>query len=189
MDLTWLWTSLVGVGATILGTFLGWFLGKPKNKPLSIQVASFAEPVESRNGEGFYGGALKDGELDSISFRVNFVFYNPSDRIKVIRNIRIEFFNNKHQLLFSCLLLDLDKPQKIGGFAFAGEVPAMNVLPGYAVIFKGEYFINHEDLQKKDEIDKCILAYDDEKMKKQALSLRTFDFKSIVLIKAKETKK
>jgi hypothetical protein len=189
MDLTWLWTSLVGVGATILGTFLGWFLGKPKNKQLDIQVSNFVEPIESRNGEGLSCGSLKDGELDSIRLGVNLVFYNPSDKIKVIRDLRIEFFNGKRVFLFSSPLLDMGQAKNFHGLIIAEDVPAMNVLPGYAVLFKGEYFVRHDDLQKKDEIDKCFLAYNDEKMKKRVYNLGTFNFKSIALIKTKEMKK
>ncbi|MCI1735123.1 MAG: hypothetical protein LKM30_05240 [Bacilli bacterium] len=189
MDLTWLWTSLVGVGATILGTFLGWFLGKPKNKRLDIKVSNFVEPIESRNGEGLFCDGLKDGELDSIRLGVNLVFYNPSDKIKVIRDLRIEFYNSKRVILFSCPVLDMGQAKNLHGLIIADDVPAMNVLPGYAVLFKGEYFINHDNLQKKDEIDNCLLVYNDEKMKKRVFSLGTFNFKSIVLIKTKEVKK
>lgn len=188
MDLTWLWASLFGAVATMLGTFLGWFLGKPKDKRLDIQISKLVEPIESRNGAGLYCGGLKEGELESIRFGVNLVFYNSSGKIKVVRNLRVEFYHNKHQLLFCCPLLDLGQVKNAGSFIWAEDVPAMNVVPGYADLFKGEYFLHHAELQKKDEIDKSFLAYDDEKMKKHMLKFDPFNFKSIVLIKTKETK-
>jgi hypothetical protein len=183
MDLTWLWASLIGVGATMLGTFLGWFLGKPKDRRLYIQVSKIVEPVETRNGREFFGGGLKDGELESLRLGLDLVFYNSSDKIKVVRNLRIEFHNDKRQLLFSCPLLDLGRAKNVNGFVFADDVEAFNVTPGYADLFKGEYFLSHTDLQKKDEVSMYFLAYEDEKMKKRLINLGSCNFKPIVLIK------
>jgi hypothetical protein len=140
-----------------------------------------------RNEGSFY--REKDGELESIRFDVNLVFYNPSDKIKVVRNLRVEFYNDKRQLLFSCSLRDWARAKNVNGLNIPEDVLAMNVGPGYAELFKGDYFLNHDNLQKKDEIDKCFLAYDDEKMKKRLANFQSFDFKSIALIKAKEAKK
>lgn len=97
-------TALIGVGATIAGTVLGWILNNLSNKgKLNIYVSSckvnFLKP-------DLMGGMIKcsnKSEVEEFKYFVSCDLYNSSGNQKIMRDIKICFNDGKKDLkLFNC---------------------------------------------------------------------------------------
>ena len=184
-DLSWLWGSIIGFVATIGGTLIGWFLSKPKNKKLVIDICSIANPIEYRCGVDYYGGDLADGELNYLLFYINLRIYNPSDKVKIINNLKVVFYGENDIKLFETKLDDLSTGRNSGSFTFYDNANALNFTPGFVEICKFRYFVNNNELKLAKSVIKNFLEYYNEKNKLVKIPLPLFDFSTIDLIKSK----
>lgn len=92
-------TALIGVGATIAGTVLGWMLNNLSNRgKLNIFVSSWEDSFKYNNNIGEMVPCSKREEVESYSYKVSFDLYNSSGSTKIMRNIQIVFSDGKNDI-------------------------------------------------------------------------------------------
>ena len=150
MDLTWLWASLIGVFGTALGSVLGWFLSRKSNKKLVLTVADYSKsnPEESNN---------------HIDLYLSIFVYNPSDNMKIIRNLQLELCQSNGSTIFLDVK-DLDNIQTVfAGIKIPTNLSLENIPPKMACLFRTVSYINNVEITGK---EKLVLSYLNEKGKK-----------------------
>lgn len=91
--------ALIGVGATLAGTILGWLLNNFSNKgKLYIYVSSWKDEFKHRSTLGEFIPCTKKEECESYSYKVSFDLYNSSGNTKIMRNIRLIFSDGKKDI-------------------------------------------------------------------------------------------
>ena len=91
--------ALIGVGATIAGTVLGWMLNNLSNRgKLNIFVFSWNDSFEHTNSIGAMVPCSKREEVQCYTYEVSFDLYNSSGNTKIMRNIQIVFTDGKDDI-------------------------------------------------------------------------------------------
>lgn len=91
--------ALIGVGATIVGTVLGWILNNLSNKgKLNIFVSSWEDSFEHSNLLGEMIPCSKCSEVEYYTYKISLDIYNSSGNTRIMRNIQIVFSDGKHDL-------------------------------------------------------------------------------------------
>lgn len=89
-------TALIGVGATLAGTVLGWVLNNLSNRgKLNIFVSSWEDSFKYNNSIGEMVPCSKKEDVQSYSYKVSFDLYNSSGNTKIMRNVQIVFSDGK----------------------------------------------------------------------------------------------
>lgn len=79
-------TALIGVGATLAGTVLGWVLNNLSNRgKLNIFVSSWEDSFKYNNSIGEMVPCSKKEDVQSYSYKVSFDLYNSSGNTKIMR--------------------------------------------------------------------------------------------------------
>lgn len=92
-------TALIGVGATIAGTVLGWMLNNlSKRGKLYIFVSSWEDSFKYKNSIGEMVPCSKCEEVQYYTYKVSFDLYNSSGNTKIMRNIQIVFSDGKNDI-------------------------------------------------------------------------------------------
>lgn len=92
-------TALIGVGATIAGTILGWMLNTLSNAgTLKIFISSWEDSFKHNSSLGEMVSCTKREEVQSFTYRVSLDLYNSSGNIKIMRNIKIIFSDGKKDI-------------------------------------------------------------------------------------------
>ena len=92
-------TALIGVGATIAGTVLGWVLNNLSNRgKLNIYVSSWEDKFQYDDDIGETVLCSKREEVQSYTYKVSFDLYNSSGNTKIMRNIQIAFSDGKRDI-------------------------------------------------------------------------------------------
>ena len=170
-DYTWLWRSLIGIGGTLLGTFLGWLLSKRSNKSLKCSI-------KTDNYEALYDhplGEPYDFEmLDCVIYYLDLFLFNPSDLTKTIRSVSFEAYgSHKKPLIQSAMqIFENGKILKMG-----------NILPHHGIVYSARGSLYPWGLNKKDDIKKMYIVYLDENNKRRKIKCsldlfkKNFEFK------------
>ena len=92
-------TALIGVGATIAGTVLGWVLNNLSNRgKLNIYISSWEDKFQYNDDIGEMVSCSKREEVQSYTYKVSFDLYNSSGNTKIMRNIQIAFSDGKRDI-------------------------------------------------------------------------------------------
>ena len=92
-------TALIGVGATIAGTVLGWVLNNLSNRgKLNIYVSSWEDKFQYNDDIGEMVSCSKREEVQSYTYKVSFDLYNSSGNTKIMRNVQIAFSDGKRDI-------------------------------------------------------------------------------------------
>lgn len=91
-------TALIGVGATLAGTILGWLLNNFSNRGKLNIFVSFWEDKFRYNNMGELVDSSKIEEVAYYTFRASFDLYNSSGNTKIMRNIEIVFNDGKKDI-------------------------------------------------------------------------------------------
>lgn len=91
--------ALIGVGATIAGTVLGWVLNNLSNRgKLNFYVSSWEDKFQYNNDIGEMVLCSKREEVQSYTYNVSFDLYNSSGNTKIMRSIQIAFSDGKRDI-------------------------------------------------------------------------------------------
>lgn len=91
--------ALIGVGATIAGTVLGWVLNNLSNRgKLNFYVSSWEDKFQYNNDIGEMVLCSKREEVQSYTYNVSFDLYNSSGNTKIMRSIQIALATEKEIL-------------------------------------------------------------------------------------------
>lgn len=92
-------TALIGVGATIAGTVLGWILNNLSNKgKINIYVSSWKDSFLNPDLMGGMAKCCNKNEVKLYKFSALCDLYNSSANQKIMRDIKICFSDGKNDL-------------------------------------------------------------------------------------------
>lgn len=172
--------ALIGVGATIAGTVLGWMLNNLSNRgKLNIFVFSWNDSFEHTNSIGAMVPCSKREEVQCYTYRVSFDLYNSSGNTKIMRNIQIVFADGKDDIEKQTPKDDATKRYS-HPMVFYDDVEPINI-PPKAVI---KLDLHNGAWDKDGELDfiwktkKVYLVYTDEKNKTRRILIKSEDYKN-----------
>ena len=91
-------TALIGVGATIARTVLGWVLNNLSIRGKLIFYISLWDDSFKHNHIGEMIPCSKREEVQSYTYKASFDLYNSSGNTKIMRNIQIAFSDGKSDI-------------------------------------------------------------------------------------------
>lgn len=171
-------TALIGVGATIAGTILGWVLNTLSNAgTLKIFVSSWEDSFKHNNSLGAMVPCTKREDVQSFSYKVSLDLYNSSGNIKIMRNIQIIFSDGKNDI--KAETPNDDATQRFSShITLYDKVEPINIPPKAVVklvLHEGAWDLNGE-LDFIWKTKKVYLAYTDEKNKVRRKLLRAENY-------------
>lgn len=171
--------ALIGVGATLAGTILGWLLNNFSNKgKLNIFVSSWKDEFSCDNNMGEMVNCLKRKDVQCYTFYVSLDLYNGSGNTKIMRNIEIVFCDGKTDLKKKKPMNDATK-RNSHSMIFYEKVEPINIPPKTIVKLN-----LHEGDWEQDGLDylwktkKVYLVYSDEKNKIRRIRIKTEDYEN-----------
>lgn len=172
-------TALIGVGATIAGTVLGWALNNLSNRgKLNIYVSSWEDKFQY-NDIGEMVLCSKREEVQSYTYKASFDLYNSSGNTKIMRNIQIAFSDGKRDIEKQTPQDDATK-RCSSLMVFYDDVKPINI-PPKAVI---KLDLHNGSWTKEGELDyiwktkKVYLIYNDEKNKTKRIFIKSEDYEN-----------
>lgn len=172
-------TALIGVGATIAGTVLGWVLNNLSNRgKLNIYVSSWEDKFQY-NDIGEMVSCSKREEVQSYNYKISFDLYNSSGNTKIMRNIQIAFSDGKSDIEKQTPQYDATK-RFLSQMVFYDDVKPINI-PPKAVI---KLDLHNGSWNKDGELDyiwktkKVYLIYNDEKNKIKRIFIKSEDYEN-----------
>lgn len=173
-------TDLIGVGATIAGTVLGWVLNNLSNRgKLNFYVSSWEDKFQCYGDIGEMVSCSKREEVQSYTYKVSFDLYNSSGNTKIMRNIKIVFSDGKNDIKVETPKDDATK-RFSSPMIFYDDVKPINI-PPKAVI---KLDLHNESWNKEGELDyiwktkKVYLIYNDEKNKTKRTFIKSEDYEN-----------
>ena len=173
-------TALIGVGATIAGTVLGWVLNNLSNRgKLNIYVSSWEDKFQYNDDIGEMVSCSKREEVQSYTYKVSFDLYNSSGNTKIMRNIQIAFSDGKRDIEKQTPQDDATK-RFSSPMVFYDDVKPINI-PPKAVI---KLDLHNGSWNKEGELDyiwktkKVYLIYNDEKNKTKRIFIKLEDYEN-----------
>ena len=172
-------TALIGVGATIAGTVLGWVLNNLSNRgKLNIYVSSWEDKFQYNDDIGEMVSCSKREEVQSYTCKGSFDLYNSRGNTKIMRNIQIAFSDGKRDI-------EKQTPQDdatrfSSPMVFYDDVKPINI-PPKAVI---KLDLHNGSWNKEGELDyiwktkKVYLIYNDEKNKTKRIFIKSEDYEN-----------
>lgn len=171
--------ALIGVGATIAGTILGWVLNNLSNRgKLNIYVSSWEDSFKYNYIERIVLCSKRE-EVQYYSYKASFDLYNSSGNTKIMRNIQIAFSDGKTDIEKQTPKDDTTK--RVSSLrVFYDDVEPINI-PPKAVI---KLDLHNGSWNKEGELDyiwktkKVYLIYNDEKNKTKRIFIKSEDYEN-----------
>lgn len=183
-------TALIGVGATIAGTVLGWVLNNLSNRgKLNIFVSSWEDSFKYNNSIGEMVSCFSREEVQSYSYKVSFDLYNSSGNTKIMRNVHIVFNDGKNDIEKQTPKDDATK-RYINPMVYYDDVEPINIPPKAVV----KLDLHNGSWDKDGELDyiwntkKVYLVYTDEKNKPRRILIKSEDYENYFLNHKSEEK-
>lgn len=173
-------TALIGVGATIAGTVLGWVLNNLSNRgKLNIYVSFWEDEFNYTNDVGDIVSCSKREEVQNYTYKVSFDLYNSSGNTKIMRNIKIVFSDGKNDIKAETPKDDATQRFSYNRVVY-DKVEPINIPPKAVV-----KLVLHEGMwDQNGELDyiwktkKVYLLYNDEKNKIKRIFIKSEDYEN-----------
>ena len=173
-------TALIGVGATIAGTILGWILNALSNSgSLKVFVSFWKDSFKYLSSFGVMVPCVNRAEVQDFSYKVSLDLYNSSGNIKIMRNIRIVFSDGKHDIKIETPLNDAPK-RSSPPICFYDKVGPINIPPKTVIniMFHGGASNQNGELDFIWKSKKVYLLYTDEKNRLRREVLKVEDYEN-----------
>lgn len=122
-----LWAAIIGVGGTLLGTALGWWLNTLSNRG-KIDVFCKKWDVEFKiNNNGFVESTNDINEAEYFNFNVELEVINHSSNIKILRDVQILFQDSNGKILKTIIPNDTSLRTYSNHYCSHKEVKPFNV--------------------------------------------------------------
>ena len=174
--------ALIGVGGTLLGTILGWFLNSLSGHgKLNVFVTSWEETFQYNNS-GYMTPSSSREQTEHYWYELKLDLYNSSSGMKIMRDIKIEFLNGKN---VSVVQIPYDDATKRFNQHFYThfDVEAINISPKSVIQYKLCNGYHKEELDNIWKSDKVVLSFVDEKNKKKRVFMATLKYDEHFAIK------
>lgn len=173
-------TAVIGVGATLVGTVLGWVLNNLSNSgKLNIYVSSWEDSFEHNSSFGEMVPCANREQVESYSYKLSLDLYNSSGNTKIMRNVQIVFSDGKN-ILQKQTPKDDDTKRFSSSMIFYDDVGPLNI-PPKAVI---KLDLHNGVWDKDGKLDfiwktkKVYLIYNDDKNKLKRILIKTEDYEN-----------
>lgn len=158
-----LWAAIIGVGGTILGTVLGFFLGKIDIGKLKVHIKKIKECPN-----------YDHGEMYEYNEKILISLYNGSNRNRVFRNAKVILKDSNNTELLSIPLKDLATTRCTSYSIFTEDIGTINIQPKCGVDIDARFSI--KKLETAYEANKVFLQYENEKFKAKIIELWECDY-------------
>lgn len=159
-----LWAALIGVGGTILGTLLGFFLGKIDFGKVEIKIKKGIEIPQ-----------YNCGELWELRQKFIISIYNGANKNSVFREAKIIFKDiNDAEIL----VLPLKDSTKSYGNLIE-DLCAANIHSQMGLDINAEYVIKEDNIELAYKAEKVVLQYQLDNSKANILELWGCDYSKI----------
>lgn len=173
-------TALIGVAGTLLGTILGWLLNSFSQKgKLNIYISSWTDNFKQNGSFGDIVPCYKRENVQSYSYNLSIDLYNSSGTAKIMRNIQIIFSDGKKDIMTQTPKDDSTK-RFSSPMIFYDDIAPINI-PPKAVI---KIDLHDGVWNEKGKLDflwkskKVFLAYTDEKNKVRRKLIKLEDYEN-----------
>ena len=168
-----LWAALIGVGGTILGTMLGFLLGKIDFGVLKIHALQQKEQIKYTPR---HFGDLEE-KFEKLECWFTLSLYNCANHNQVFRNARVVFKDALNKEIYSTSLLDLSTKRESAGIMFTDFVGIINVPPKSGLDRRLKFECN--DYEKLIKAKSVHLVYYNAKFRKKSKSLWTRNYSNL----------
>jgi len=150
--------QIIGLIGTILGTILGWFLYYITNTigKLEISIDAYSDR-KSRN--------------DEYAYNLNLFFYNHSGKPNYIKDIKIDFYNNKG-LIVESLPLENTEEASFRSIYNNKKVKVISLPSFHPVNITLCDVIDQENFRKLSNATKIVMSYKNRKNKKEIITIK-----------------
>ena len=175
-------TALIGVGATIAGTILGWILNELSNLgKLNIFVSFWQDEFQKLEAGHMKSVNTKD-DVECYSYKGTIDIYNSSSSTKIMRNIRIVFMKEIEEL--HCSKPFDDSSREVTGQYLPAVYQHLNVLnispkSVISISFHDGIWYNESKDVNIDFLWKTksiYIKYEDEKGETKSFKIKDVDF-------------
>lgn len=171
-------TALIGVGATILGTILGWVLNNLSSYgKLNIFTSSFRNEFKAFDGLGDFKQCSDRNSASCYNYSVSLDIYNSGGDPKIMRDIKIVLNDGKNDLLSNTPFDNATMTNTFPG-RYYEKVEPLNIPPKAVITLDLHDTIDN----KNDEFNfiwktkKIFLTYTNEKNKSKKVLLKNVDY-------------
>lgn len=158
---------------TMLGTLLGWCLNNVSQKgKLHIYLDSFESFFMRTDGMGGFDESISKEEAEYYNYDIVLDIYNSSRDIKIMRDIKVTFYNNKE-----CLLKSIPQKGRYNKFGGSIErVSVQNFAPKSVETVKLNGGLSRDNIEETWKqflkANRVVLEYTDEKNKLRTKTIR-----------------
>lgn len=167
-----LWAAIIGVGGTILGTVLGFGLGKIDFGRLQIQIKTDRQSIYSNTD--FNDKVTK---VFHVERPILISLYNGANKNRVIRDVKLLFLNEKKKEVLS---LALTRVYELGvEHPIDDVVGVVNIPPKSGIDIQAKFATG--DIDKLAKAKKIYLQYANEKFKLKKRFLWNCDYSNLAV--------
>ena len=175
--------AVIGVAGTLLGTILGWGLGKIPTGRLTLQITSTNSNVE-RFDRLNKSRDKQEGEIRSYKEEFVISLYNSSNEPKTIRELFVVLKDEKNTEILRCAVKDASTTRLMGSIWETEQTGVINLTGKTGKDIKAFFLTKEAELLLQ--AKSVWLEYKDEKFRTKQVILRKNDYSVIPLIKTKD---
>ena len=157
-----------GLLGTLLGTILGWLLAKINFGGITIKLTSIYDQHFYRNGSKYLSsipGKL-ESEVYSVTFKFVIKLYNSNEKIKVIRDLQVQFVDNDGKFLFSEDVKNYETQRRVDQhFWKIDDVGVVNIAGKAGIDIVAQVSVGGNDVAKLYKAKRIMFVYNNEKFK------------------------
>ena len=173
-DLTWLWSSLIG----IFGVIVGWLLNALSNiGRLNFYIIKWREEFKCFK-QGVYTNATSYDETEGYSFQAIIDLFNNSGKQKIMRNMRV-ILMSKGKQVFECDLRDKKAIKTTVPLTTYEEISVVNIPPYTAIQLDLIGYLKLDEIAiiTIKNTDSCYFSYIDDNNKQRKILIDKHSFK------------
>lgn len=175
--------AVIGVAGTLLGTILGWGLGKIPTGRLTLQITSTNSNVE-RFDRLNKSRDKQEGEIRSYKEEFVISLYNSSNEPKTIRELFVVLKDEKNTEILRCAVKDASTTRLMGSIWETEQTGVINLTGKTGKDIKAFFLTKEAELLLQ--AKSVWLEYKDEKFRTKQVIIRKNDYSVIPLIKTKD---
>lgn len=170
-------TAIIGVVGTLLGTILGWCLNIVSNRgKIRIYISSWSEKFLCYK-LGVQTISNSQGETELFEYECSVDIYNSSSETKIIRDIKIDFYDGK-RILFSSTPFDENTKRFASGRTIYDTIVSQNIPPHSVINLKmtAGVWIKESNLSELFNTKTIYLEYNNEKNKRKKVIVKRVNY-------------
>ena len=157
-----------GLLGTLLGTILGWLLAKINFGGITIKLTNIYDQHFYRNVSKYLTGipGKLESEVYSVSFKFVIKLYNSNEKIKVIRDLQVQFIDNEGKILFSKDVKNYETQRFVNQhFWKIDDVGVVNIAGKAGIDIVAQISVGGNNVSQLYKAKRIMFVYNNEKFK------------------------